>query len=195
MQVIQVRGTGGSGKSWTVREILRWLKAQGATFTPHHIPGRMAPLYYTSDGLAVMGTYEGEVGGGCDSIGSARESYEAIMQARKYPIVLCEGLLLSEDVKWTVELSKAWGAIVWCIFLTTPLDQCLSQITARRLAKGNNTPLNPKNTTRRISTIERARLRLVEAGIQCNRYPAAQAVSILYKRVRRFSNASITERV
>jgi hypothetical protein len=126
----------------------------------------------------VLGHYESACGG-CDTIGSARAVYDLIQTFPQGTTVVCEGLLLSEDTKWTLQLPD-----VRCLFLTTPLDTCLTQIKSRREEAGNEKELNPLNTTNRVATIERARLKLVEAGMVCRRASATQAPGIMLRWLR-----------
>lgn len=176
--IIQVRGTSGSGKSWVVRSFMETLEWQGIT-----IPERKQPLYYRclAAPIYVLGSYETPCGG-CDTIGSARQVYGVILSLRTNGLfdshVLCEGLLLSEDTKWTSQLAS-FGLRV--IFLTTPIDQCITQIKARRAAAGNGKPLSETNTRCRVEVIERARKKLSGSGIITARAPAFQAVTIIQR--------------
>jgi hypothetical protein len=159
--IIQIRGTSGSGKSTAVRKVLDALGGPtDVVWRPAARPGRKVPLYYRVGGLAVLGHYETPCGG-CDTVGSARAVYELI---RSLPPdvthVLCEGLLLSEDVKWTSQLEN-----VRVIFLDTPPAKCLEYVRRRRAEAGNDKPLDPANTLNRVAAIERARARLSETGV------------------------------
>lgn len=177
--IVQVRGTSGSGKSTVVRRIMA-ATGGDAAWTPEFRDGRKRPLYYHHySGVVVLGHYESACGG-CDTIGSARAVYDLLQEL--YPRaedivaarVLCEGLLLSEDVKWSSQLP---GLRV--LFLNTPLERCLSQIKGRREKAGNAKELNPANTANRVATIERARGKLQDAGVRCHRVSANQAVSVV----------------
>lgn len=169
MTVIQIRGTSGSGKTYAMKQIL----AQFAG-TSHFVKGRKKPLYYRSGNWAILGHYESNCGG-CDNIGSARTVYDLI-QSLKPLNILCEGLLLSEDVLHSSKLPD-----LKILFLTTPLETCLEQIKQRRLSVGNEKPLNPKNTANRVATIERARIRLIETGAFCRRVTVPQAIQQVLK--------------
>lgn len=184
--VIQVRGTSGSGKTTIVRSVMdsifHW---QG-----HYVPGRKKPLYYYTGPemgdwprCVVLGHYESPCGG-CDTIGSAASVYSLIEEIREgngdVPI-LCEGLLLSEDVKWTSQMGD-----VRCLFLTTPIERCIDQIRSRRSMVGNDKPLDEKNTRNRVLTIERARRRLLELGVDCRRVSPSQAPKQILGWVREF---------
>lgn len=180
--IIQVRGTSGSGKSTAVRRFM-----ETAEWTSEFRDGRKNPyLYWTRDippgKVVVLGHYNSPCGGG-DTIGSAAAIYDAIKEVIEgngpIPIVV-EGLLLSEDSKWAKVLKEEGNEVV-CLFLTTPLDQCLSQIEGRRKAVGNEKPVNPKNTANRVGTIERARAKLTTAGVRCIRCSANQAPALISK--------------
>lgn len=177
--IIQIRGTSGSGKSTVVRRILNYF----GSWSFQYIKGRKKPLFYThSNGLVILGHYESPCGG-CDTIGSARAIYDLI-QRLQAPRVLCEGLLLSEDVKWSSQLDN-----LRALFLTTPVEVCLARIRVRRLAAGNNKPLSEKNTRNRVAIIERARVKLLAAGILCQRCSQRQAAKIILRWIKEETDA------
>lgn len=170
MNIIQIRGTSGSGKSTVMHNIL---KAMSDTFNKEEVfrEGRKKPLYYQFDDeqrTIVLGHYEAACGG-CDTIGSAKAVYELILglysSGNPCKLLLCEGLLLSEDTKWTLRL-KEEGHSVKVMFLTTPIENCLERIVSRRSEVGNFKPLNPDNTTNRFKVIERAYYKLKDAGVE-----------------------------
>jgi len=181
IMIIQIRGTSGSGKTWAMRRVMEKL----GTWTPYYEDNlssrRRRPLGYILDGaqvcIAVLGGYEAACGG-CDTIGSAPKVYQRIIDTRA-DVILCEGLLLSEDVKWTSQLPD-----VYLYFLGTPLEKCLERIEERRREAGNTDPLDPFYTTKRVRTIERARIRLVNSGVYCRRCSGPQAVRLILRRIR-----------
>jgi len=147
--------------------------------------GRKQPLYYYSCSewppTVVLGHYESPCGG-CDTIGSARAVYELIMEhikAEPTRHILCEGLLLSEDSKWSLTMPD-----LWVVFLTTGLESCLTRIKGRREAAGNDKPLNPDNTANRVAVIERARLKLTANGVKCRRASSEQAPGVILDWLR-----------
>lgn len=128
------------------------------------VEGRRNPLWYAYGKVAVIGSYESTCGG-CDTI----HGYDLLLGTVNARLkdgyhVLMEGLLLSEDVKNTLTLPRSMLRV---IFLTTPLPTCLDRIRGRRAARGNDKPLNTANTSNRVSVIERARVRLEDAGVAC----------------------------
>lgn len=178
--IIQIRGTSGSGKSWTMKSLLGKL----GPFTEHFIKKRKQPLfYYNKSGVVILGHYASPCGG-CDTIGSAAAVATLIKELEEgvYTIIptviICEGLLLSEDSKWTSQMKD-----VRIIYLTTPVDQCVTQIIQRRAAVGNEKPLNESNTRKRVSVIERSRKKLIEKGVHCVRCSSYQAPGIIERWV------------
>lgn len=165
---------------------MRWvMQSFAGGWDSINIPGRKRPLYYqhrTCRDVVVLGHYESTCGG-CDNIGSARMVFEVIrdlLAGTKPPkVILAEGLLLSEDVKWSSQMAD-----LTCYFLTTPTEKCLEQVKSRRLAAGNEKELNPENTVHRVDVIERARVKLTTAGIACRRCPADQAFRLILDRLR-----------
>lgn len=188
--IIQVRGTSGSGKSTVVRTVMDRLGGKGR-WVPVMTSGRKKPLYYTASdsetgrNIVVLGHYESPCGG-CDNIGSAAQVYDVLEHTflsgdrRPTPTdVLMEGLLLSEDVKWSSQIPD-----LRVLFLVTPLDECLRRIRGRREAAGNTKPLNEANTTNRVGVIERARVKLIDAGVECRRCTSEQAPGIILRWLR-----------
>lgn len=173
--IIQVRGTSGSGKSTAMRAFM-----EGAgCWNGVQVSGRRRPLYYRHEDLsvAVLGHYESPCGG-CDTIGSARAVYALVQDLLGSPqpprVIVCEGLLLSEDTKWSLQMPD-----LRALFLTTALGECLDRIRLRRQKAGNDKPLDESNTANRVRTIDRAYAKLREAGIYCRRCSSSQAPGIL----------------
>ena len=184
--IIQVRGTSGSGKTWVMKSLLERLKP----FKGVLVEGRKKPLFYVnSTSVAILGHYEAACGG-CDNIGSAAAVAELIQNLREgvYPekagVIICEGLLLSEDSKWTSQMDD-----VRVIYLVTPVETCIEQILKRRAEAGNDKPLNEHNTRNRVAVIERSRTKLLEKGIICRRCTSKQAPDIILQWIKEFTNA------
>lgn len=177
--IIQIRGTSGSGKTWVMREVMNRLNYLKPVYVPTWAgKKRRQPLYYYSgtDRVAVLGHYESTCGG-CDNVGSARHVFELIEKVRESEeavggdcSIVCEGLLLSEDSKWSSQLVD-----LHAFFLATPVEKCLEQIRMRRLEAGNSKPLKEDNTRNRVAVIERARIKLIDSGAVCRRVSAKQA--------------------
>ncbi len=183
MKIIQVRGTSGSGKSTVMAEVIEELEKQHEKIN-NLITGRKKPLYYQFEKhpqkVIVLGHYEAACGG-CDTIGSAKAVFDLILSlsgSNQDTTILCEGLLLSEDTKWTLQLREN-GHKVKVLFLTTLLPDCLSRIISRRAKVGNDKPLNPDNTSNRFKVVERAYYKLQDAGIEVRRCRSDMGAKIL----------------
>lgn len=146
------------------------------------IEGRRNPLYYydSMHRIAFMGHYEGTCGG-CDTIHGYPLLLEAIQSARDRGFhIVMEGLLLSEDVKQCLTIPE-FTEEARVIFLATEIDQCVSDIKKRRLAAGNDKPLNEDNTRNRVKRIASARRRLEESGVYCRSLSRNQAPSTILR--------------
>jgi hypothetical protein len=72
--------------------------------------------------------------------------------------------MVSDDTKRCVELHRK-GFKVLVIGLTTPIPICIAGIQARRDARGDVRPLDPKNTEARAVRHKRTINRLKDAGL------------------------------
>lgn len=179
MLVIQIRGTSGSGKTTAMKQIM-----SNYVLAEKFVSGRKKPLYYfnISRSLFILGHYESACGG-CDNIGSAAKVYDLITtiskgMTAKEPVVVCEGLLLSEDVKWTLKLRED-GFVVHPIFLTTSPEECVKRVIERRKQAGNDKPFNTDNTLNRVKVIERAYEKLSAQGFHLRKCRTEQAQVIV----------------
>jgi len=183
--VINVRGTSGSGKSTLVRSVMERYKSR----TPILQEGRRQPIGYALHNsppmetvhselpakffrsadpqmkpLWVVGHYETPCGGG-DTIPDLDDVYNEVVQAANHGYdVLFEGLIVQSDVNRLIELSQSQKVLV--IGLTTSLEECLAGVRARRAARGDERPLNPKNTESKYKTVPKTLARLRAAGVE-----------------------------
>lgn len=180
--IIQIRGTSGSGKTWAMRKVMEQLGEPEVQY----VTGRKRPQTYFYPGLVyVLGHYEIACGG-CDTLGSVPQIFSLVETLLKPPsnarIILGEGLLLSEDVIWVEKYRDSR-----IVFLTTSVEECLERVKQRQSEKGR-APADPERVvrklTRRVETIERARVRLVDAGILCRRVSATQAPGLILDWIR-----------
>lgn len=175
--IIQVRGTSGSGKSTVVRKVMESL----GDWSPEFIDGRKRPIRYRHKrykGLVVLGHYEIDCGG-CDTIGSAPKVFEAV-QDTKFTVLLSEGLLWGEDVKWTLQLDD-----VRAVFLTTSPQECLKRVEIRQ---NGREPADRdrvwRKLSKRVETIDRARVRLESAGVKCVKCSSARAPRVIERWIK-----------
>lgn len=171
--IVNLRGTSGSGKSHIVRQIMDLHGGKDA-FTPEMMEGRRLPVGYLSPNgrLYIPGHYETPCGG-CDTfskepIKGMDAIFSFIRQKAAQYNVLFEGLLMSEEVRRTVQLSCDFPAQVMVFEINLSGEECLAAINSRRLARNPEAqPVNPHNTLNRRAVIHRAVCRLTTAGVGC----------------------------
>jgi hypothetical protein len=155
--ILSVRGTSGSGKTTVAKRVLH---SEGvyAPAEPFHTKGRKQPLYYTREplsigqrGIALLGHYESATGG-CDTISGVDKWFELARELHGLYDVFFEGLILSCEQNRTADLHRE-GFDVRLFYFNLTLQECLDGVVARRSAKGNTSPLNPKTTADRHRTL------------------------------------------
>lgn len=153
--VINVRGTGGSGKSTLVKNIMALYPDKVEGF----IPGRKQPILTNLSGngrrtLVVPGHYNTACGG-CDTVKTVDQVYEIVQDAAARGCdVLYEGIMVMDDTKRADKLARDPNVVMFIIGLTTPAEDCVKAIQDRRDARGETKPLNPKNTVDRAKRCE-----------------------------------------
>lgn len=192
--IIQVRGTSGCGKSWIIHQLMKELvpfpaESSQALWIPVKArwknKKRRIPLYYVTKLhnnkiVAICGGYEA-ICGGCDNVGSAKHVfwlYAKIRESFPQCHIISEGLLLSEDTKWTIK-AQEMGWDPKAIFLTTEIDTCIQQINDRRKAVGKMEPIPESNTRRRVEVINRAKVKLKNAGVWSHAYPTNATINLI----------------
>lgn len=189
MIAVNIRGTGGSGKSTLVRRVMD----QYSRRRPVHVPKRKRPIGYELVGsglppLFVPGHYETACGG-CDTIKTPNEVYELVWKAAEdEKCVLYEGIMVMDDVQRAVAFSQAHPLLV--VGLTTPIDVCLRSIEDRRReaaqAKGQEPKtLDPTNTRTRAERQVRILLRLEAAGVRVERTGRDDAFTLVMDRLKK----------
>lgn len=172
--VLQIRGANGSGKSTIVRNFMRQV---GDDWKAHIVEGRKRPLYYRHERkkIVVLGHYEIDCGG-CDTLSGNEATFKLQQELSKSYRVLAEGIMLSEDVKWSSQLEN-----LKILFLDTPLETCLERVKNRREESGreHKEPFDPTRTIRRFKDFIRIRQRLKKAKIDVVECGPEEALKIL----------------
>ena len=164
MAIVQVRGTGGSGKSTLVRGITAFYQM----VTPRYNDGRKAPVGYLCErpmgaSLFVVGSYARPCGGG-DTLQTPRAVFDLVEeQAALARDVVFEGIISQDNTTRTMILHERFRLVV--IGLLIPIETCLASIQDRRQARGAAKPLNPKNTIARARSVERSLTKLAASGV------------------------------
>ncbi len=166
MTIVSIRGTHGSGKSTIVRKILD--KYSHTAFFAH---GGKRPLGYhvalpvaAGKLLFVVGPYTTACGG-CDAVQPYSEIWPLAQEAIDMGHhVLLEGALVSSSYGSIGHAMNAYAPDAVFAFLDTPLEVCLQRIAARRAARGNFEPVNPKNTTVKFDNVLRTKDQMAKLG-------------------------------
>lgn len=178
MIAINIRGTGGSGKSTLVKRVLE-LYPNHANITEKGRKRAMATCHWFApgdgapavrSGLFVPGHYETACGG-CDTVKTVDKVYEMVRAATLGDgnNAVYEGIMVMDDVTRAVtfdqELKKLKSKLV-VVSLTTSIEECLEGIRARKEARGDPKPLNEKNTRERMKRQVNSLHRLKQAGVE-----------------------------
>ena len=166
--IVSIRGTHGSGKSTIVRKILDKYPHEALKFkeTDKRPYGYIVQMP-TGCELAVVGPYHTACGG-CDAV----QPYAHILDHINAAVgngcdVLFEGALVSSSYGSVGVLLNSYattGHRAVFAFLDTPLQTCLDRIKARRAAKGNHEPLDPKNTAVKFDNVARTKAQMAKLG-------------------------------
>lgn len=176
--IIKLHGTSGSGKTTVARKLIesaatkKDLPNLGRRPSGYElwIDGLQRPLY-------VLGPYE-TVCGGLDALGEADDHIRLLLEYGPKGHVFYEGLLQSGFYGRIGAASEQFGDDHVFAFLDTPIDLCIERIKARRLARGNTTPLNPENTIDKFQAIARLKWKLDNAvGV-----PKRRTATILHEQ-------------
>lgn len=175
--IINPRGASGAGKTELARRVMAMYGWPGGV-EPVYRDGRRRPLCcrlpHPGGGrpLIVLGHYE-VTSGGCDTIGDLDEIFRlAGDYASRGHDVLFEGLLVSHDHERSARLAEAHELHV--LHLSTPLDQCLRQVVARRRARRDVRPLISRTTAAQHASVAEACDRLRRcANVETVAFPRA----------------------
>ena len=157
--IVKLHGTSGSGKSTIAWRFLKDYPNAARTSEVGKIEAYDVRVPELTLPLYILGRYSTQCGG-CDTL-SADQQIDLLHCYAPLGHVLYEGLLASEYYGRLGEASERYGKDHVFAFLDTPIDLCIERVKARRLAAGNDKPLNEDNTRGRIKKIEALKRKLV----------------------------------
>lgn len=145
--IVTLRGCSGAGKSTVVTTIMGLYPT-----TPIMDDVGKKPIGYRVDvpdlsgnkPLFIVGRYTTACGG-CDTVKTQQDIVDLAKRFHADGHVLLEGLLLSGGYGTVGRLSEDVSDYVFAT-LDTPLEVALERVKQRRLAAGNDKPLDPTNT-------------------------------------------------
>lgn len=163
--LVKIHGTSGAGKSTIAFNLL-----EASTMEPVKIgenpkkPEAYAIVLPSVTAITyILGSYENQCGG-MDSIVSVQNQIQLIHKYAELGNVVYEGLLMSTYYGGIGQEMERYGKDHIWAFLDTPIDVCIDRVKARRLAAGNERPLNERNTRERIKPIISLQNRLINMG-------------------------------
>lgn len=182
--IINIRGTSGSGKTYTVRSFMESINPDIKVMDDDKILAHVA--FYNMVPVYFIGKYD-NVCGGCDTIHTQDEVCNRVRYFSQFGHVIFEGLLISHSFMRYYSLMqemKKIGIPMVIARMDTPLEICLERVMQRRLDKGNDKELNPANTMSTFNSCQKLDTNFAEVGvtvrlIKHKRDPVAQVASIL----------------
>jgi hypothetical protein len=182
--LLKIHGTSGAGKTTIVRDLMEvatQILPMGPVKRPEAyrltVPGVARPVY-------VLGPYENTCGG-MDGVSSVNDQIDLIHHYADLGHVIYEGLLLSTYYGSLGAAVERYGKEhVWA-FLDTPIEVCIERVKARRIAAGNDKPLNERNTRERMKPIMSLKARVERRGervvvLKHDETPSQQVLELLY---------------
>jgi hypothetical protein len=158
--LINLRGTNASGKSTAIRALLEKSNVRpifGTTFGLRCPEGYKARLPQVEADVFVLGPYTSKCGG-CDRIQPYDLIIDLLNKYEKRGDVLFEGSLISDNYGRIGEWLEARGRNANVLFLTTPLDVCLSWLRQRTPGGGT------RHVEKRFQAIKRVRQKFIAGG-------------------------------
>ena len=147
-KIVSLRGTSGSGKSTVAFTMFDKFPREEIVGGDGKVKGYIVDA--SSAGIKypiyVLGKYTTQCGG-CDQIPTQQEAADRAVHYHQSGHVLMEGLLASAagPAGAVTKTIQETGDAVFAI-MDTPMEVCLERVQARRTARGDERPFNPKNT-------------------------------------------------
>jgi hypothetical protein len=179
--VISIRGSNGAGKTWVAKRVMEHA-AQDFVKTATATNGVLLNVYKT---FVTLGKYDRPTGG-CDTIKTPQMVWDAVVEAAEYTNVLYEGVIVGNVYEPTIILNarlKTIPARLVPICLSTPFDQCVANVNARRAVEGKGAIEKTDNIlTNDKKNISSAR-KLHAAGLSPHWVSSNEAVGIILKEL------------
>jgi len=135
--------------------------------------------------FVALGKYDRPTGG-CDTIKTPQMVWDAVVEAAEYTNVLYEGVIVGNVFEPTMILNsrlKMIGARLVPICLSTPFEQCVANVNARRAVEGKPPIAKTDNIlTNDKKNISSAR-KLYAAGLKPHWVSSDEAVPIALREL------------
>ena len=146
--IANLRGTSGSGKSTVAFTLFDKFPREEIIGGDGKVKGYIvdASSHGVKHPIYVIGKYTTQCGG-ADQIPTQREAADRCVHYHQHGHVFIEGLLASAAGPagaLTIAIQETGAARF--LIMDTPVEVCLDRVRARRAARGDERPFNPKNT-------------------------------------------------
>jgi|GEM_PF-3124273 len=200
--IINIRGTGGSGKSWVVRQMIDKF---GATTYDKSILGHIL-----NNNTFILGPYAKEWGGGFDNLSKEERDQDNVQRVIERQVsifgadvvnrnhsqgqiqeiverqslnVIFEGLLISGIYGRYREQARRLPDFRWVI-LTTPLEQCIENTKKRRMLRGKSPEFDPTQTANKYKAVRSVCYKARVDGMKVFQVTSNEAVDLISEWIK-----------
>ena len=180
-KVFSIRGSNGAGKTWVARRIMD--RAEPDFKKKMTLDNGVLINIYKD--FVILGSYD-RVCGGCDTIKTPQMVWDAVVECAAYTNVIYEGVIVGNVYEPTMILNarlKEVGGEIVPICLSTPFEQCVANVNARRAVEGKP----PIEKTENILTNDKKNIssarKLHVAGLNPHWVSAEEAVEVVLKEL------------
>lgn len=155
--LFNIRGTNGSGKTYTLREFLG---------EPNKVDEWRGYRIQDFGSYCILGNYSNACGG-LDGVREFSSVKAMVAERIPHQHVMMEGVLWSTVYKSSIELDnelREGGHTMFWMFLNTSAERCLRQICQRRLAACDERPLPTDNVLAKIKGMNGSMVRAANSG-------------------------------
>ena len=179
--VISIRGSNGAGKTWVARKVMD--RAEGDFMKKVTLKNGVLVNVYKN--FVIIGSYD-RVCGGCDTVKTPQLVWDAVVDCASHSNVIYEGVIVGNVYEPTIVLNerlKMIDAKIVPVCLSTPFDQCVANVNARRAVEGKP----PIEKTDNILTNDKKNIssakKLHAAGLNPHWVTAEEAVEVICKEL------------
>lgn len=180
-KVISIRGSNGAGKTWVARRVMD--RAEGDFKKKITLDNGVLVNVYKN--FVILGSYD-RVCGGCDTIKTPQQVWDAVVECAQHSNVIYEGVIVGNVFEPTMILEarlRMIGAKLIPICLSTPFEQCVANVNTRRAVEGKP----PMEKTENILTNDKKNIssakKLHAAGLEPHWVSSDEAVPIILKEL------------
>lgn len=183
--IINIRGTSGSGKTYTVRS---FMESCGAESLIHNNDGKVVAhlVHFQMIPVYIIGSYM-NVCGGCDVIPTQNMVCSLVRHFSQFGHVMFEGLIASHLYARYVALWKeltSYDIPFVFAYMDTPLEICIERVKQRRLDRGDTRKFSITNTVNHHTSTFNTKRKFEKVGIDTvmiehKEDPVAQIVKLL----------------